>query len=224
MSLLSVVDNDIEYFKKAKKKLMEAGEAEKHDNWTLFYNIDSKIKVYTEDVGKNGCCSVCGTGIINAEPYEILNEIRNKKNWKKMDSMLENSEHIDLSKDQRLIHLMFSGFTFSGFELISKRDIVFIETVTKKNDTIMVTSSKTDLELYPTSSEYIRTDLQSGGWYIKPIDKNRTFVTYYTNVDLKMDYIVPKIMNMFMSKIPTVINKIEGQVRESRENKRYSLN
>lgn len=212
MSLSSVVDNDIEYIKNAKKKLIEASEAERHTNWTLFYNIDPKIKVYTEDIGKNGCCSVCGTGIINAEPYEVLNEIRNRKNWKKMDSMLEDSEYIDLSKDQRIIHLMCSGL----FGLISKRDIVFMETVSKKNDTIIITSSNTDLEFYPISQEYVRMELRSGGWHIKPIDKNKSFVTYYTNIDLKMEYITQQIINIFMSKIPTVINKIECLIRESR--------
>ena len=209
MNLSSVVDNDIEHIKKAKKKLIEASEAEKHANWTLFYNIDPKIKVYTEDIGKNGCCSVCGTGIINAEPYEILNEIRNRKNWKKLDAMLEDSEYMDLSKDQRIIHLMCNGL----FGLISKRDIVFMETVTKKNDTIIITSSNTDLEFYPISSEYVRMELRSGGWHIKPIDKNKSLVTYYTNIDFKMDFITQQIINIFMSKIPTVINRIEELIR-----------
>jgi hypothetical protein len=217
MNISSVVNNDIELIKKAKKKLIDASDASNSKSWFPYSNINGNIKVYTEDVQKNGCCSVCGTGIIHAMPKQIVEAIRSQKNWKKMDDMLEKSEYIDLSEDQRIIHFMFDKF----FTFFSKRDVVFLETVHKNKDgSYMITSTKTGMDLYPTKQEYIRSELISGGWYIQPFEKNKCIVTYYTNIDFKLEYITPQMLNFFTSKIPNVINKIGEIISKMSDDKK----
>lgn len=198
------MDADIKAIKVTKEKLIEAYNAEKHEKWQLYTN--SNIKVYVENKNKNGVCSVCGTGIINTSAKKIIEEIRNESNWKKIDNMLNISEYIDLAEDQRIINLKFKGIPL----LFSQRDVVFLESVHKNKDgTFMITSTPTSCQIYPKTQDYTRVDLISGGWYIQPIDKNVCMVTYYTNIDLKMDYVTPPILNLFVSKIPSVICKIE---------------
>lgn len=216
MSLSSVVENDIELLKKSKKKLLEACDPENHSNWQPSYYNDPKIKVYNENVGKVGCGCVSGIGTITGNPTEILNEIRNKKNWKKMDSMLESGEYIDLSPDSRIVHLTFSGL----LNIVSKRDVVYIETVKKQKDgSIIITSANTNLDLYPESAEYVRAELRGGGWYIRPVSKTESLVTYYTSADFKLPYLTSQMINFFTAKVPTIIKTI-GEIVGSKTQER----
>jgi START domain len=214
MNISNVVNNDIELIKKAKKKIIEASEPIKNKNWTL-YSTEGKIQIYTEKIEKNGCFSVCGTTVIHASPKEILNEIRNQHNWKKIDNLLEKSEYFDLAKDRRVIHLMFHGL----LGLFSKRDTVFLETVIKnKDESIIVTSIKSGLDIYPISDKYVRTEIISGGWYIQPFEKNKCLVTHHTHANSKIEFMTPQIMNIFASKVPLVINKIKEILEEKKNN------
>lgn len=210
--VVNAVDNDYELLKKSKKKLLEACDAENDDSWQPSYYQDPKIKVYSFNTGKVGCGCVSGTSIIKGTPDEVLNTIRNERNWKRMDSMIESGEYFDLSPDSRIIHLTFSGL----LNIVSKRDVVYIETFKKSKDgTIIITSANTNLDLYPENpSECVRTELKGGGWHIKPVSKTESLVTYYSSVDFKMQYLTSPLVNFFTAKVPTVIKKIEEIILE----------
>jgi hypothetical protein len=201
----SIVNADIELVKQAKEKLKEASKAEYSDKWMHYTTIQKKIKVHIKTVN-NGCGCVCGTGIINATPEQILNVIHNDKNWKKIDPLIKETEYINLSNNQRIIHLMFNEMY-----LISSRDVVYMETIFKEPDgTIMIVSNQTNMEnnLYAKKDNYVRAELKSGGWYLTPFN-NKCIVTYYNYTDFKFDNITSTIMNLIISKIPNIILKIE---------------
>jgi len=204
----SLIDDDLKLLKNSKNKLKDASNAHNNNHWTYYKSIQNKIKVYTQNT-HNGCGCVCGIGVINAKPTDILKVITNSDNWNKIDPMLDSSEYINLTDTQRVVHLKFKNLY-----LISSRDVVFMETIyTKKDGTIMIVSSKTGLEdkIYPKSNTHVRTELISGGWHIVPVNEG-SLVTYYNHTDFKFDNINSILMNMIVSKIPDIILKIEKLV------------
>ncbi len=205
--MTSIVDENEELISIARDRLIEASMAENIKDWRYYNTIKDKIRVYTKRAN-NGCVCVCGTGMICATKENMLKEIRNKKNWKKLDQMMENGEYFDLTETQRILHLSFSGIT----AILAKRDMVFLETIYEEDSkTTLLISTKTPLEkeLYPTNNDYVRVEMMSGGWMLKQISDTICCVTYYINVDFKLNYINSTIMNMLVSKIPHVILKLE---------------
>jgi hypothetical protein len=216
MEITENIDKDLLSLKESKKKLLEASEAEGHPKWQESLCSNSEIKMFTETIDIPGCCSVCGIGVILGTPNQILEEIRCSSNWKKMDSFLESFEYIDLMSDLRVIHLTFAGF----MNIVSKRDIVYIESVKKNKDgSIIITSANTNSDIYPMDPSFVRAELKGGGWYIKPIDKTSSLVTYFTSVDFKMKYITSSIMNILTAKVPTVINTVNDILTKKLKNK-----
>ena len=209
MALTNIVDIDIKNMKKSKMELMESSLAPSNKNWVKSEIPLSNIDVYLKNTNENGCCCVCGITVMNVNAEALLKTITNSSNWKKIDSMTEKTEYIDLSKTSRMIHFVYSGIT----GIVSKRDIVFMENIIREDDgTIMVVLSPTELNMFKKQPDYVRAEMRSGGWIIKQISETQCYVVYYLNIDFKFNMINQQIINMFASKIPSAITKISNLV------------
>jgi len=207
------IEDDEKEYKKANASLLSVIDIDENDDWKYYANIKNKINVYVNikhTIKGQGC--VCGIGYINSTPKIICDAIRNSDNWNKFDDKLENFEYIDVSESKRIIHLMFKSI----LAVISKRDMVFIETVTKEQDgTIIITSNRTNCDIYEENVAYRRLDMIAGGWILSPtVDGLGCTVFYYSHVDFKLDYVNKMLMDLIASKIPSVILKINDIVNE----------
>ncbi|ATZ80858.1 zinc finger domain-containing protein [Bodo saltans virus] len=211
MSVSNIVDRDMKHMKNSKKELMDCIMVPSNKNWTKSQLSYPNVDVFMKNGNENGCCCICGISVINANAETLLNEIRDTKNWKKMDNMVEKTEFIDINETSRMIHFIYSGIT----GIISKRDIVFMENIVRDNDgTMMIVLSPTDLDMYKKQNDCVRAELRSGGWIFKQISDNQCYVVYHLNIDFKFNMVNQQIMNLFASKIPTVISKLSAIVNK----------
>jgi hypothetical protein len=209
MSISDVVENDIKNMKNSKNELLDCVLAPSNKNWTKSQLPFPNIDVYVKNSNENGCCCICGTSIINGNAETLLSEVTNNKNWKKLDGMIEKTEFVDISDTSRMIHFVYSGIA----GIISKRDVVFMENIIHEKDgSKLIVLYPTNFDMYKKQNDCVRANLKNGGWIFKQISPNQCFVLYHLNIDLKFGLVNQQVMNLFASKIPTVISKLENMV------------
>jgi len=198
--------------KKAISQLVEAASVGK--GWEFYSEGSTGIKVYTF-VNADGTKGVCGKAMVEAPPHRILAEVSNTANWKSWDSLLDNVEVRPFAPRFKIIHL-----TFTSWWPISPRDVVYFETTHKATDgSVMLATCEMEYNDFPVTDSYVRATLHGGGWHIRPVpsktekDTTKCEVTYFMNTDPKLAIIPTWVMNLAVTRFPSIIDKVRDAIR-----------
>jgi hypothetical protein len=206
MSVANVVNNDIIFFEKSKKKIMELVNMENDKKWK-FYNEFDDIKIYTKDIN-NGVC-LGGKCVINSSVEKIIATLKAEKNAKILDSSIESVQFLDMDEGKRFAHVRYGGM----YPIISKRDCVMLETTVLNSDkSQMIVNSKTDFDIFEKKSDCLRVDVISSGWNIVPLSNNKSVVYFLFCYDLKLNTDSLGMTNFMATKLATAVKKVKELV------------
>ncbi len=159
----------------------------------------------------DGTTGVTGQGIINASPERVYNEVRDEKNWKSWDSLLNDYTIKSYAPRYRVVRLkMWSMWP------ISPRDVVYFEANHRTEDgSIMCATCSAEDPAFPLDPDHVRAHLYGGGWHCRPVkDKpNQTLVTYFMNTDPKLSFVPSWVMNLATVRFPGIIDIVRKAIK-----------
>mgnify|MGYP003922484213 CR=1 FL=1 len=116
---------------------------------------------------------------ISATMKEITNLLEDKENYYKVFDRIEFSKLIT----PEIVHIKLDmPFPFSG------RDYIVIYSKNEIDDNFYYRFEATSQIQIPLDRDYVRLKNAAGGWILKPIDENRTQLTYIWNGELLGDF------------------------------------
>eukprot|EP00002_Diphylleia_rotans_P012811 TRINITY_DN2500_c0_g1_i2.p1 TRINITY_DN2500_c0_g1~~TRINITY_DN2500_c0_g1_i2.p1 ORF type:complete len:963 (+),score=192.46 TRINITY_DN2500_c0_g1_i2:52-2940(+) len=192
---------------KTTKRLKDS--AKNDGTWEQSDTTDN-IQIYKRQDGP--LTSSKGVGVIPVSPRTASFLVRNLDARKKWDEMFQEGDLVEvIDKSTRVLHLRFKSVWPTA-----PRDMCLIEHAKEEEDgTFIVVSTSIRHAQVPANPNFVRGDLQCGGWILAPIagKPNATKATYVVQVD-PCGSIPLFVINMMATKQPLCIAAVRKCVEK----------
>jgi hypothetical protein len=193
---------NIEKGEKAFAELLELSKT--NDGWS--HNADKDgVQIYKREVEGSSITMMKGIAKIKASAADILALTNNLEGRTKWDELLIEASVIEtIDEHHRVCHLKFKSPSFA----VSNRDFILAYADRKNEDgTYQVSAVSTTHDKGDECKGFVRGEIFSSGYYIKPIGDKECECIYIVQLDPK-GWVPTMVVNLVATKQPLVLAKM----------------